>query len=231
MTIRRSKDRGAAKYGWLDTRYTFSFANYYDPDFMGFSHLRVINEDIIAPSNGFETHDHANMEIVTWVIEGELTHQDSLGSKGRLRADDAQVMSAGTGIEHSERNESADHSVHLLQIWLEPTKAHQTPRYAQKNFPLAERLGKKQLIATEDGRDGSLQIGQNATVSVIHLRSSDAIKLSAQKQQIWIQSISAEIVVNQQHLLPGDGVAVTKEDEIELQGTATEGDVLLFEIS
>jgi redox-sensitive bicupin YhaK (pirin superfamily) len=230
-TFRRAADRGFANHGWLKTFHTFSFANYYDPRFMGFRYLRVINEDVIAPSSGFDTHDHANMEILTWVIEGELTHEDSLGSRGVLGANEAQVMSAGTGISHSEYNHSAAVPVHLLQIWLEPRANEQEPVYAQKLFSRAERLGRPQVIASPDARDGSLRIGQDAVVSVMCLRAIDRVALSApSRSYVWVQSISAEFRLNGERLAPGDGVAIEGEEQLVFEGSSIEGDVLMFEM-
>ncbi len=231
ITIRHSNERGFADHGWLQTHHTFSFANYYDPEYMGFRHLRVINEDVIAPVSGFDTHDHADMEILTWVIEGELTHKDSLGTQEILRANEAQVMSAGTGISHSERNNSRTSSVHLLQIWLEPQTIGRTPVYAQRHFPIEERQGKQQIIASPDGREGSLCIGQQTTISLIHLRASDQLQFAILPgRQMWIQVISAVCLLNGQRLEPGDGAAMSEELELNLHGTVIEGDVLIFEL-
>ena len=232
LTLRPGADRGFADHGWLKTFHTFSFANYYDPRFMGFRYLRVINEDVIAPSSGFDTHDHANMEILTWVIEGELTHEDSLGSRGVLGANEAQVMSAGTGISHSERNDSTSVPVHLLQIWLEPRTEGQQPVYAQRRFPLSERLGRCQIIASPDAREGSLRIGQEAVVSVMHLRATDRLPLSVSSQShVWVQSISAEFHLNGERLIPGDGMAIEGEGQLVFEGSSIEGDVLIFEMT
>ncbi len=231
-TLRRAADRGFADHGWLKTFHTFSFANYYDPRFMGFRYLRVINEDVIAPSSGFDTHDHANMEILTWVIEGGLTHEDSLGSRGVLGASEAQVMSAGTGISHSERNDSLLVPVHLLQIWLEPRAENQQPVYAQKLFLLAERLGRRQIIASPDAREGSLRIGQDVVVSVMRLRVTDRVALSLSSQShVWVQSISAEFRLNGERLAPGDGVAIEGEEQLVFEGSSIEGDVLICEMT
>ncbi len=228
ITIRRANDRGKGDYGWLKTAYTFSFANYYDPDFMGFHDLRAINEDVIAPSRGFDTHDHADMEIVTWVISGELTHRDSMGNVGILRANEAQAMSAGTGVSHSEHNESAIQPVHLLQIWIEPDAWGKTPVYDQKTFPLEQRRGTQQIIASPDGRDGSLRIGQDMIVSILHLEKETSFVLAdlAQKS-LWIQNIAATFRIQDAHIRPSDGVAIENEERVELFCDES-GDILLF---
>src|SRR5690349_16008023 len=164
MVIRRADERGHADHGWLDSHHTFSFADYYDPAHMGFRALRVINEDRVQPARGFGTHSHRDMEIVTYVLDGELAHKDSMGNQGLIRPGDVQRMSAGTGVTHSEFNGSSDRLVHFLQIWILPAERGQKPGYEQKAFPEAERRGALPLIASPDGRDGSVTIHQDAAI-------------------------------------------------------------------
>src|SRR5215471_17044859 len=163
-TLRRSTERGHAQHGWLDSWHTFSFADYYDPKHMGFRALRVINEDRVAPGTGFGTHGHRDMEILTYVLEGALAHRDSMGNGSTIRPGDVQRMSAGTGVRHSEMNPSQVDPVHLLQIWIEPERTGIAPGYEEKNFPEAERRGRLRLIASRDGREGSVSLHQDASV-------------------------------------------------------------------
>src|SRR4051794_5286932 len=169
IRIRRSSERGAANHGWLDTRYTFSFSDYYDPDHVQFRALRVMNEDRVAPGAGFPTHGHRDMEIITVVLEGAIAHRDSLGHGETLRPGEVQYMSAGTGIRHSEFNPSETEPVHLYQIWLLPDRAGHEPRYGQRRFDEAGRADRLQVVASPDGRDGSLAIRQDATVALADL--------------------------------------------------------------
>src|SRR5690606_9510607 len=158
IRIRRSEERGHANHGWLDTRHTFSFANYYDPDHMGFRALRVINDDRVAPGQGFGTHPHRDMEILTYVLEGALEHKDSMGTGSLIRPHDVQRMSAGTGVTHSEFNGSRQDPVHLLQIWILPAQRGLTPSYEQRRFGPEEKRGRWRLIAAQDGRDGAVTV-------------------------------------------------------------------------
>lgn len=229
FTIRRSQDRGFADHGWLKTHYTFSFANYYDPRFTGFRDLVVINEDVIAPHSGFGTHGHENMEILTWIIEGELTHRDSLGSAGVIRANEAQVMSAGTGVRHSEQNES-DQSVHLLQIWLEPAKHHVTPRYDQAVFLPEKRAKDWCCIASASGEAGSLLIGQDVRVLVRSLKPGNSANYTfASNRHGWLQIIQGSVQLGDELLIAGDGVAISDEQVLEIQAQA-QAEVLLFDL-
>ena len=230
MTRRASKDRGHAKYSWLTTRYSFSFANYYDPDFMGFRALRVINEDVIAAKGGFDFHDHENMEILTWVISGALTHQDSLGNTDTLRANQAQIMSAGTGITHREWNDAPEEPVHLLQIWIEPATYHRPPRYAQQTFLPSARHHTEQYLATPDARHGSLLIEQDVLVSLITLVAGQTFELSSLGYPaMWLQSISAQFTVEQVDIQPGDGLATQDEPTLTLLPNIS-GDLLVFRL-
>ncbi len=229
--LRRSKERGFHQYAWLKTFHTFSFANYYDPNFMGFRSLRVINEDRVAPENGFDFHSHENMEILTWMIDGALTHQDSMGNSETIHADEAQVMSAGTGVTHREWNTLPDVSAYLLQIWIEPKEYHLAPRYAQKAFPKEERIGRWQYLASIDGKDGSLVIGQDATVSVRTLQvGEDFLQPLESRNGYWLQNISAHAVVQGHELLPGDAIALEDETLLNVSRVTKSGDVMLFEL-
>ncbi len=231
ITLRRSAERGHLQHGWLKTYHTFSFADYYDPNFMSFKTLRVINEDLIAPERGFDFHSHENMEILTWMIDGELKHVDSLGHEEVLHANEAQVMSAGTGITHSESNPLPDVSSYLLQIWIEPKRYHQPPRYDQKRFPKDERFDRWQCIASADGSDGSLVIGQDARVSIRYLQTDDTFTESLDaKKSYWLQVISAEFDLNGHTLLAGDAAAITEETRVVFQNVRISGDVMLFEL-
>ena len=231
LSLRRSAERGHRSHGWLNTFHTFSFADYYDPDFMGFRSLRVINEDTIAPANGFGLHAHDNMEILTWIIDGELTHTDSLGNEKLLQTNEAQVMSAGTGITHSEKNASNGQAVHLLQIWIEPNQYHQPPRYDQKLFPREERTGHWQVIASSDGTLGALVIGQESQVFLRYLQIGEAVtKALDPNHGYWLQNISAELEINGQKIKPGDAMSFTNESTLQIQNTTKAGEVMLFEL-
>jgi redox-sensitive bicupin YhaK (pirin superfamily) len=227
MHIRRSADRGHADHGWLDTRHSFSFANYYDPRFMGFSHLRVINQDVVAPGRGFGAHPHRNMEIISYVLRGGLEHRDTLGTGSVIRPGEVQLMSAGRGIAHSEFNASKADPVEFLQIWILPREAGGQPRYAQAAFDLAE-TGLR-LVVSPDGRDGSLTIGQDMDLYRLLLPEGGTAAHTLQRKRAWVQLIRGELVVNGAGLFPGDGLAVEAADTLQLVGT---GDVeaLVFDL-
>src|SRR5687768_5593269 len=176
MRIRRAQDRGHANHGWLDSHHTFSFADYYDPSHMGFRALRVINEDRVEPSRGFGTHPHRDMEIISYVLEGGLEHRDSMGTGSVIRPGDVQRMSAGTGVTHSEFNASRSDLVHFLQIWIMPEKRGITPSYEQKSFPEAERQGKLRLVASRDGRDGSVLVHQDVNLYASLLGAGEQVR-------------------------------------------------------
>ncbi len=231
MQIRRAAQRGTANHGWLQTAHTFSFADYYDPDQMGFRALRVINDDVVAPGQGFGRHPHQDMEIITWVLEGELEHKDSMGTGAVIRPGEAQRMSAGTGVFHSEFNHSKENPVHLLQIWLLPEKRGVKPGYAQQSVPLAEREGKLRLIASRDGAEGSLTLNQDVKLftGIFSAGQKAAYALDAQRHA-WVHVARGEVTLNGQKLSAGDGVALSGE-AISLEGGTSPGEVLLFDLA
>ncbi|MEZ5307989.1 MAG: pirin family protein [Pyrinomonadaceae bacterium] len=217
FSIRRSDERGGNDFGWLDTRYSFSFNNYYDPRFMGFRALRVINEDRIKPGRGFPTHGHSDMEIVTYVVNGSLAHKDSTGAEEQITSGEIQRMSAGTGIMHSEYNPSPDDETYLFQIWIEPSIEGLQPSYEQKKFSEEDKLGKMKLIASKDGRDGSLTISAETEVFASILNEGDELEYSiGTNRHVWIQLISGEMEVSGNTIRSGDGIAVSEEEAISI---------------
>ena len=231
LTIRRSGERGGGDYGWLKTQHTFSFNDYWDEKWMGFRSLRVINEDWVAPSSGFPTHPHRDMEIVTYVLSGELEHKDSLGTGSVILPGDGQRMSAGRGIRHSEFNPSASEKVHLLQIWILPDKNGYDPGYEQKSFPEAEKRGRLRLIASNDGSDGSVKIHQDAKLFATLLAPGEEVRHTlAAKRHAWLQVAKGEVELNGQRLEQGDGAAVSDEKELTIRATE-DAEVLLFDLA
>lgn len=233
ITIRKAEDRGHFDHGWLDTRHTFSFADYHDPAQMGFRALRVINEDRVKPGQGFGTHGHQDMEIVSYVLSGALAHRDSTGGGGTLRPGEVQRMSAGTGVRHSEFNGSRDEEVHFLQIWIVPDLAGHQPSYEQKAFPEAERRGRLSLVASPDGADGSTTIHQDARVYATLLGKGERVEHPlAPGRHAWIQVARGELEANGVVLRPGDGAAVSDERALALAGRG-EGlaEALLFDLA
>ena len=232
ITIRPAQERGSANFGWLDSKHTFSFGSYYDSNHMGFSNLRVINEDRVQPGQGFGTHSHRDMEIISYVLEGELEHKDSIGNGSIIRPGDVQRMSAGTGIAHSEFNGSNSDLVHFLQIWITPDRTGIKPSYEQKNFPLADRQGKLKLVASADGRDDSVTIHQDASLYVAVLNEGDrATHNTNGSRSLWLQVARGAVEVNGKVLNTGDGAAVTKETELELVATTDNTEILLFDLA
>jgi len=231
MTIRPSQERGGGDYGWLKTRHTFSFNDYSDPKWMGFRSLRVINEDWVAPSGGFPTHPHRDMEIITYVLSGKLEHKDNLGTGSAILPGDGQRMSAGRGIRHSEANPSTTEPVHLLQIWILPDKHGHVPGYEQKSFPEAEKRGKFRLIASNDGAEGSVKINQDAKLFVTLLAPGEEITqpLGA-RRYAWLQVAKGAVVINGQKLHQGDGAAISDEKELKIKATE-DAEVLLFDLA
>jgi redox-sensitive bicupin YhaK (pirin superfamily) len=233
LTIRRSEDRGHFDHGWLDTRHTFSFADYRDQRFMGFSDLRVINEDRVKPGQGFGTHGHRDMEILSYVLEGELGHRDSMGNGSTIRPGEVQRMSAGTGVTHSEQNPSREQPVHFLQIWILPAAQGIRPGYEQRAFPAEERRGRLRVLASADGRDGSITIHQDAAMLGAILAPGDRVRHEIPAGRVaWIQVARGEVTVNGQRLRAGDGVAAVEEAALEVVGEGSEdADVLLFDLA
>ncbi len=233
ITVRRSADRGHFDHGWLDTRHTFSFAGYHDPAHMGFRSLRVVNEDRVEPGQGFDTHGHRDMEILSYVLSGELAHRDSSGGGGVLRPGEVQRMSAGTGIRHSEFNGSAAAPVHFLQIWLLPDRPGHPPSYEQKAFPAEERRGRLRLVASPDGAEGSTTIHQDARVyaALLGEGQSAALALGAGRHA-WVQVARGSLEVNGTRLDAGDGAAVSGEAGLTLTGRgAQEAELLGFDLA
>jgi redox-sensitive bicupin YhaK (pirin superfamily) len=233
LTIRRSEDRGHFDHGWLDTRHTFSFADYRDERFMGFSDLRVINEDRVKAGQGFGTHGHRDMEILSYVLEGELGHRDSMGNGSTIRPGDVQRMSAGTGVTHSEMNPSPVNPVHFLQIWILPARQGIRPGYEQRAFPEAERRGQLRLLASADGRQDSVTIHQDAAMWGAILAPGDRVRHEIVAGRVaWVQVARGEISVNGQPLRAGDGLAAVDEAALEiLGGGSADADVLVFDLA
>ena len=231
ITIRKSEDRGHFDMGWLNTYHTFSFDRYYDPAHMHFRSLRVINEDRVAPGQGFPAHSHADMEIITYILEGALEHRDSMGTGSVIRPGDVQRMSAGTGVAHSEFNPSESEGVHLLQVWIMPRARNLPPSYEQKTFSEDERRGGLRLVASEDGSDGSVTIQQDARVYAAILDPDSTIEhaLSADRRA-WIQVARGSLSVNGHGINQGDGVAVTNERLVKLV-SADDAELLLFDLA
>lgn len=230
IQIRKSEDRGTTKLDWLDSKHTFSFGEYYDPEHMGFGVLRVINEDKVKASSGFGTHPHRDMEILTYVLEGALEHKDTLGTGSVIKPGDVQRMSAGTGIAHSEYNPSKNSPVHLLQIWILPEKKGLSPSYEQKNFLEKRKPGELTLLASQKGEQGSLTLHQDVSLSVLNLIPNQPFNyVLAQDRILWLQVTQGELLVNGQSLKQGDGLAVNDEKELTLQAQK-KAEVLLFDL-
>jgi len=230
MTIRRANERGHAEHGWLDTFHTFSFANYYDPQWMGFRSLRVINDDLVMPGMGFGTHPHRDMEIITYILSGSLEHKDSMGNGRVVRTGEVQYMSAGTGVQHSEFNPSPDEAVHLLQIWIQPDAIGLKPRYAEKSFAKAAS-GVLNLVTSKTGRDGSIAIHQDADLWLARLDAGNRVthKLAAGRHA-WVHVAEGEVSLNGNKLNGGDAAAVNGESTVELNATKS-AQVLLFDLN
>jgi len=229
--IRKSNERGHANHGWLNTHHTFSFANYYDPKHMGFRSLRVLNDDLIAGGGGFPFHSHENMEIISYVTEGALEHKDSMGNGSVIRPGDVQLMSAGSGIEHSEFNHLPDAQTHLYQIWIRPATRGTEPSYQEGHFEDGELTDQLRLIASPDARDGSLRINQDARVYAGRLSANREVALDlAENRHVWIQVLHGEVTVNDVSLGGGDGIAWSDESHLSLQ-SQTDSEVLVFDLN
>jgi redox-sensitive bicupin YhaK (pirin superfamily) len=230
LHIRRSADRGHADHGWLDTYHTFSFADFHDPDFMGFSTLRVLNQDRVAPGHGFPRHGHRDMEIVSVVLDGALAHQDSLGNGSTMRPGEVQLMSAGTGVSHSEFNASKTEPLHFLQMWVLPAGVGKPPRYEQRAFAEDERRGKLRLVVDPDGADGALTIGQDARLYTGLLHGDEHIEhLLAPGGAAWLHVARGRLRVNGHELGPGDGAGVVDERTLVLADGAG-AELVLWEL-
>jgi redox-sensitive bicupin YhaK (pirin superfamily) len=230
LTLRPSQERGHADHGWLNTYHTFSFANYYDPRHMGFSLLRVINEDFVAPGQGFGTHPHRDMEIITVILEGTLEHKDSMGNQAQIKPGEVQRMSAGTGVTHSEYNPSPMQPVHLMQIWIETGKKGIAPSYEQKAFPDAEKLNQLRVVASPDGRDGSVTIHTDASLYQTLLRDGGSVTHAiAPGRRAYVHVARGEATLNGKTLKAGDGARVEDEAELTLEA-AKSAEVLVFDL-
>jgi redox-sensitive bicupin YhaK (pirin superfamily) len=231
MTIRRASERGHADHGWLSSQHTFSFADYYDPDHMGFRSLRVINEDRVAPGQGFGRHPHHDMEIISYVLGGALEHRDSLGTGSVIRPGDVQRMSAGTGVAHSEFNASKTEPVHFLQIWLVPSARGIPPSYEQKTFSVADKDGRLCLVASPGADAGSLTIHTDARVYAGTFRAGQTAQIElARGRHAWVQVARGRARVNHRELAAGDGAAISDESIVALEGVDT-AEILLFDLA
>jgi len=231
INIRRSNERGHANHGWLDSNFTFSFADYYDSRFMGFRDLRVINEDFIEPTQGFPKHGHRDMEIITYMIDGELSHRDSMGNGETIRPHEVQRMTAGTGVLHSEFS-SPTTRTHLLQIWILPEEKNLQPGYEQKLFSPGEKLGKLRLIVSRGGGDGSVHINQDVKLYASILETVDEVAYSLDRNRhAWIQLISGSLDINGETLNAGDGAAINDESLLKIKALENRSEFLLFDLN
>ena len=232
MILRRpAEERGRGNLGWLDSRHTFSFADYHDPAHMGFRALRVINEDRVQPGRGFGTHPHRDMEIISYVLDGELGHKDSMGTGSVIRPGDVQRMSAGTGVLHSEMNPSPTRPVHFLQIWLMPERRGLPPQYEQKRFELEEKRGRLRLVASRDGRQDSVTVNQDVDLYVGVFEPGEGARLELRPgRHAWIQVARGEVTVNGETLHQGDGAAVSDEAALDIASTA-DAEILVFDLA
>jgi hypothetical protein len=225
--LRKAEDRGHANHGWLDSWHTFSFANYHDPDFMGFSALRVINEDMIDAGQGFGTHPHKDMEILTYVLSGTVEHQDSMGNKEQIQAGEFQIMSAGTGVRHSEYNGNNDRPLHLYQIWIIPDRVGLEPRYEQRMFDAPQG---RQLVLSPDAREGSLKVFQDMTLSRWALGKDELAECQIEAgRRVWIQVVRGKVVVNGQQAGTSDAFAVWDEAALSIKADE-DSEILLFDL-
>lgn len=231
IKVKKANERGGANHGWLDTKHTFSFANYYDPQNMGFRSLRVINEDKVQPQQGFGTHGHRDMEILSYVVSGALAHKDSTGGSEVLRPHEWQVMTAGTGVMHSEFN-GADDVTHFYQIWILPEKDGLTPGYGQKMFAPEEKTGKLKLVASRSATDGSLKINQDVNLYDSILNEGEEVSYElAENRHAWIQVIKGKLEVNGTVLETSDGAAISEETLLSIKSPADNTEFLLFDLN
>jgi redox-sensitive bicupin YhaK (pirin superfamily) len=233
ITVRKAADRGRSHTDWLDSKHTFSFADYVDPKQMGFGKLRVINDDVVSPARGFGRHPHRDMEILSYVLEGSLEHKDSMGNGSVIRPGDVQRMSAGTGVLHSEANASAADRVHFLQIWIEPDQRGLPPGYEQKRFEESDRRGVLRLVASRDGREGSVTVHQDVSLFAGILGPGQHAELTlAEGRRAWVQVARGAVTVNGTALGEGDGAALAGETRltVENDGASTDSEVLVFDL-
>ncbi|MBC6477543.1 MAG: pirin family protein [Hormoscilla sp. GM7CHS1pb] len=231
LAIRKGTERGQADRGWLKSYHTFSFANYYDRNYMGFRDLRVINEDRVQPGNGFGTHPHRDMEILSYVLEGALEHKDSMGNGSVIEPGDAQIVSAGTGITHSEYNHSDRELVHFLQIWVQPNVTGLSPRYEQKFFPEESKLNQLRLIVSTDGRDGSITIHQDVNIYASLLEAGrDIVYQGKPDRYVWVQVARGKMMLDDELLEAGDGAAVSAAESLQLV-SKEKAEFLLFDLA
>ncbi|MEM9002095.1 MAG: pirin family protein [Cyanobacteria bacterium P01_F01_bin.86] len=232
IKLRPGHDRGAANFGWLDSRHTFSFGNYYDPQHMGFGALRVINEDKVTPNKGFGTHGHRDMEIISYVLDGALAHKDNIGNGSTIRPGDVQRMSAGTGILHSEFNASNTDPVHFLQIWVLPESQGLEPGYEQTYVAPEERQGQLRLIGSRDGREGSITIHQDLNLYATQLSPDETVTHTLKEGRIaWVHVAKGAVTLNGHDLTAGDGAAIAEETALTLTGIGQDAEVLLFDMA
>ena len=232
ITLRPARERGHADFGWLDTRHTFSFGDYHDPRHLGFRALRVINDDRVAPARGFGTHPHRDMEIVSYVVDGALAHEDSTGQGSIIRPGEVQRMSAGTGVRHSEKNPSATEVVRFLQIWILPETKGIAPSYEQKSFPEAERRDRLRLVASRDGREGSLTVHQDAAIYAATLSGGATVSHGlAPGRHAWVQVVKGSIELGEHVLGEGDGAALSDEPHVEVRARDGAAEILVFDLS
>jgi redox-sensitive bicupin YhaK (pirin superfamily) len=231
ITLRPAAERGHTLIGWLDSRHTFSFGEYFDQTHMGFRVLRVINDDRVAPGAGFPTHGHADMEIVSYVLDGGLAHKDSLGTGSVIRPGDVQRMSAGSGVRHSEQNASRDQPVHFLQIWITPERRAMPPGYEQKHYEPADKQGRLLLVGSADGRQGSVTIHQDVSLYATLLAPGEQVQHPiAPERCAWVQIASGAVMLDGRAMVEGDGAAIVSQAALTLVGTAPASEVLVFDL-
>jgi redox-sensitive bicupin YhaK (pirin superfamily) len=231
ITVRHAHERGTTHTSWLDSHHTFSFNQYHDPRYTGFRDLLVMNEDYVAPGQGFGTHGHRDMEIISYVVEGQLAHTDSTGVSATIRPGDVQRMSAGTGVRHSEFNPSDTEPTHFVQIWIRPEQAGLQPSYEQRAFPEADRRGTLRLVAARNGQDGAVTVHQDVRLYLGSLQAGEELTHRlADDRHAWVQVIRGAVTLNDTPLSAGDGAAVSQETEILIRATDA-AELLLFELA